>query len=80
MIKKLEKVCSNVLTSIRKNAIILQTNKQTNKHTNKQTNKQTKVHYTLRKGVRLFSFNRISKQEGGNGLIHCSFSMRGALC
>lgn len=28
MIKKLEKVCSNVLTSIRKNAIILQTNKQ----------------------------------------------------
>ena len=72
MIKKLEKVCSNVLTSIRKNAIILQTNKQ--------TNKQTKVHYTLRKGVRLFSFNRISKQEGGNGLIHCSFSMRGALC
>lgn len=31
MIKKLEKVCSNVLTSIRKNAIILQTNKQTNK-------------------------------------------------
>ena len=33
MIKKLENVCSKVLTSIRKNAIILQTNKQTNKGT-----------------------------------------------
>ena len=33
MIKKLRKVCSKVLTSIRKNAIILQTNKQTNKQT-----------------------------------------------
>ena len=31
MIKKLENVYSKVLTSIRKNAIILQTNKQTNK-------------------------------------------------
>ncbi len=31
MSKLIEKVCSNVLTSIRKNAIILQTNKQTNK-------------------------------------------------
>lgn len=28
MSKLIEKVCSNVLTSIRKNAIILQTNKQ----------------------------------------------------
>ena len=72
MSEKIENVCSKVLTSIHKNAIILQTNKQ--------TNKQTKVLYTLRKGVRLFSFNRISKQKGGNGLIHCSFSMRGALC
>ena len=72
MSKLIENVCSKVLTSICKNAIILQTNKQ--------TNKQTKVHYTLRKEVRLFSFNRISKKKGGNGLIHCSFSMRGALC
>ena len=31
MIKKLKNVCSKVLTSIRKNAIILQTNKPTNK-------------------------------------------------
>ena len=31
MSKLIEKVCSKVLTSIRKNAIILQTNKQTNK-------------------------------------------------
>lgn len=31
MRKKLKNVCSKVLTSIRKNAIILQTNKQTNK-------------------------------------------------
>ena len=63
----------NVLTRIRKNAIILQTNKQ--------TNKQTKVYYTLRKGVQLFSSNCISKKKGGNGLIiHCFFSVRGALC
>lgn len=68
MRKKLKNVCSKVLTSIRKNAIIL------------QTNKQTKVLYTLRREVRLFSFNRISKKKGGNGLIHCSFSVRGALC
>ena len=40
MSKLIEKVCSKVLTSIRKNAIILQTNKQTNKQTTKQTNKQ----------------------------------------
>lgn len=33
MRKKLKNVCSKVLTSIRKNAIILQTNKQTNKGT-----------------------------------------------
>jgi len=33
MSKLIEKVCSKVLTSIRKNAIILQTNKQTNKGT-----------------------------------------------
>ena len=72
MSKLIENVCSKVLTSIRKNAIILQTNKQ--------TNKQTKVLYTLRREVRLFSFNRISKKKGGNGLIHCSFSVRGALC
>lgn len=59
----------NVLTCIRKNAIIL------------QTNKQTKVYYTLRKGVQLFSSNCISKKKGGNGLIiHCFFSVRGALC
>ena len=58
----------NVLTRIRKNAIIL------------QTNKQTKVYYTLRKGVQLFSSNCISKKKGGNGLIHCFFSVRGALC
>lgn len=31
MSKLIENVCSKVLTSIRKNAIILQTNKQTNK-------------------------------------------------
>ena len=31
MSEKIENVCSKVLTSIRKNAIILQTNKQTNK-------------------------------------------------
>ena len=36
MRKKLKNVCSKVLTSIRKNAIILQTNKQTSKQTNKQ--------------------------------------------
>ena len=71
MRKKLKNVCSKVLTSIHKNAIIV---------TNKQTNKQTKVLYTLRREVRLFSFNRISKKKGGNGLIHCSFSVRGALC
>ena len=71
MSEKIENVCSKVLTSIRKNAIILQTNKQ--------TNKQTNVLCALRREVRLFS-NRISKQKGGNGLIHCSFSMRGALC
>lgn len=70
MIKKLRKVCSKVLTSIRKNAIILQTNKQTNKGTL----------YLVRREVRLFSFNCTSKAKGGNGLIHCSFSMRGALC
>ena len=75
MSEKIENVCSKVLTSIRKNAIILQTNKQKNKQTNKQTN----VLCALRREVRLFS-NRISKQKGGNGLIHCSFSMRGALC
>ena len=33
MSKLIENVCSKVLTSIRKNAIILQTNKQTNKGT-----------------------------------------------
>lgn len=33
MRKKLKNVCSKVLTSIHKNAIILQTNKQTNKGT-----------------------------------------------
>ena len=70
MSKMIENICSKVLTCIRKNAIILQTNKQ--------TNKQTKVLYILRKGVRLFS-NRISKQKGGNGLIHCLLS-GGALC
>ena len=31
MSKLIENICSKVLTSIRKNAIILQTNKQTNK-------------------------------------------------
>ena len=31
MSEKIENICSKVLTSIRKNAIILQTNKQTNK-------------------------------------------------
>ena len=71
MSKLIEKVCSKVLTSIRKNAIILQTNKQ--------TNKQTNVLCALRREVRLFS-NRISTKKGGNGLIHCSFSVRGALC
>ena len=72
MSKIIEKVCSNVLTSIRKNAIILQTNKQ--------TNKQTKVLCALRREVRLFSFNCTPKAKGGNGLIHCSFSVRGVLC
>ena len=72
MRKKLKNVCSKVLTSIRKNAIILQTNKQ--------KDKQTKVRYNWRREGRLFSFNRISKKKGGNGLIHCSFSVRGALC
>ena len=40
MSEKIENVCSKVLTSIRKNAIILQTNKKTNTQTNKQTNKR----------------------------------------
>lgn len=71
MSEKIENVCSKVLTSIRKNAIILQTNKQTNKGTL----------CLARREVRLFSFNCTSKAKGGNGLNFIAlFSLRGALC